>query len=74
MNKHNDHLIHARQLRADILGSPAVWLPRRDILLDWLNAFLLRVTTPEYALDENEAPDLAAVDEYLRKRKVPAAA
>jgi hypothetical protein len=73
MHKQNDSLTHARQLRADILGSPTVWLPRRDVLLDWLNAFLLRAGRSASALEESDQPDLAALDQFLRIRKIPIA-
>jgi hypothetical protein len=73
MNKHNEHLVHARALRADILAAPAVWLPRREILLEWLEKFLQRVAVPNYELGETEAADLAALDRFLRKKMVPVA-
>lgn len=73
MNPHHEHLVHARALRADILAAPDVWLPRREILLDWLDKFLQRVVTPAYTLGESEAADLAALEKFLRKRLVPVA-
>jgi hypothetical protein len=73
MNKHNEHLIHARALRTDILAAPAVWLPRREILVEWLEKFLQRVVTPNYELGESEAADLVALDKFLRKKLVPVA-
>jgi hypothetical protein len=73
MNKHNEHLVHARALRADILAAPGVWLPRREILLEWLERFLQRVVAPNYEIGETEAADLAALDKFLRKKMVPVA-
>ena len=73
MNKHNEHLVHARALLADIVAAPGVWLPRREILLEWLEKFLQRVAGPNYDLGETEAADLAALDKFLRKRLVPVA-
>lgn len=73
MNKHNEHLVHARALRADILAAPSVWLPRREILLEWLETFLQRVARPSYELGETEAADLAALEKFLRKKMVPVA-
>lgn len=74
MHKPTVHLTHARSLRADILAAPEVWLPRREIMLDWLNSFMLRAEKPAYHLGETEAADLTALDLFLRKKKVPAAA
>lgn len=73
MNSHHEHLVHARALRADILAAPGVWLPRREILLDWLNKFLQRVAVANYELGETEVADLVALDKFLRKRSVPVA-
>lgn len=73
MNKHNEHLVHARALQTDILAAPGVWLPRREILLEWLEKFLQRVAKPSYDLGETEADDLAALDKFLRKKSVPVA-
>ncbi len=73
MNKHNEHLVHARALRADILAAPGVWLPRREIILEWLEQFLQRLVMPNYELGETEAADLAALDKFLHKKMVPVA-
>jgi hypothetical protein len=73
MNQHHEHLVHARALRADILAAPSVWLPRREILLDWLDKFLQRVAVASYELGETEAADLVALDKFLRKKSVPVA-
>lgn len=73
MSKDHDHLTHARTLRAEILAAPQVWLPRREILLEWLDGFLSRAARGSYELQETEAADLRALDEFLRRQKVPAA-
>jgi hypothetical protein len=73
MHKSNEHLLQARGLRADILAAPEVWLPRREILIEWLDGFLRRTERPNYALGETEASDLKALDQFLRKKKVPVA-
>lgn len=72
MSNH-EHLVHARALRADILAAPGVWLPRREILVDWLEKFLQRAITPKYELGETEAADLVALEKFLRKKSVPLA-
>lgn len=71
MQNHTDPFLHARSLRTDILAAPDVWLPRREILLEWLNRFLLHADEPAYTLGETEAADLTALDRFLRVRKVP---
>ncbi|MBL9213725.1 MAG: hypothetical protein JNL92_24890 [Opitutaceae bacterium] len=74
MTQSTNHLSHARALRADILAAPAVWLPRRDVLVQWLDGFLLRARAPAYAPDETETADLQALDLFLRGKMVPVAA
>lgn len=73
MNKDTEHLVHARALKSDILAAPGVWLPRREILLEWLEKFLQRIAGPNYDLGESEAADLVALDKFLRKTMVPVA-
>ena len=73
MIDNNEHLIQARALQADILAAPGVWLPRREILLEWLKKFLARAAAPLYEIEEGEAADLRALDQFLRRQKVPVA-
>ena len=72
MPKFSEYFLHARTLRADILAAPDVWLPRREILIDWLNDFLGRAEKSSYELGETEAADLVALDQFLRRKRVPA--
>jgi CO dehydrogenase/acetyl-CoA synthase beta subunit len=74
MNNPQDSLLQARALQADILASPTVWLPRRDILLEWLTGFLTRAAVTKYVPTETEVTDLVALAQFLRTRKVPVAA
>lgn len=73
MQKPTEHFLQATALRADVLAAPSVWLPRREVLLDWLNGFLKRAEKPAYDLGETEAEDLKALDLFLRKKKIPVA-
>jgi hypothetical protein len=73
MHPHQEKLVHARQLRADIAAAPDVWLPRRDILITWLDTFLTRIAAPKSVLGETDAADLVALERFLRHQKVPAA-
>ena len=74
MQKHSEHFLHARALRADILAAPDIWLPRREILLEWLEGFVGRSETTRYELGPTEAADLTELERFLRKKKVPVAA
>jgi hypothetical protein len=73
MQKNKEHVLHARQLLADIVGAPTVWLPRREVVTDWLNQFIARAAQPAFVLGETEAEDLTALDQFLRKKKIPVA-
>lgn len=73
MQKNKEHVLHARQLLAEIVAAPTVWLPRREVISDWLNQFVTRATAPAYVLGDSEADDLTALDQFLRKKKIPVA-
>ncbi|ACB76828.1 hypothetical protein [Opitutus terrae] len=73
MSTLNHHVLHARALRADLLASPTVWVPRREVLLDWLAELLARAQDPHYVFDATAMKDLDAVDRFLRDNKVPTA-
>lgn len=73
MHKYQEQLTHAHSLRTAILAAPEIWLPRRAVLLDWLDGFLSRVVSTEYELSRGDTTDLNALDGFLRKRKVPVA-
>jgi hypothetical protein len=74
MHNHQEKLTQARRLRADIVGAPDVWLPRRDALVEWLDTFLVRIGLPKSQLEETDAADLQALERFLRTQKIPAVA
>lgn len=71
MQRNEEHITHARGLRAGIVGAPQVWLPRREILVEWLDGFLARTARSSYELETTEAADLRALDRFLRRNHVP---
>ncbi len=73
MKTQNDSLIHARALQADILAAPDLQLPRREVLLEWLDGFVKRATAPAYEVGGTELDDLNALDQFLRKENIPVA-
>jgi len=66
--------VHAKALLADIQGAPSTFLPRRDALVDWLNAYLLRSDRRGYVMDPTETADLLELEKFLRTHDVPVAA
>jgi hypothetical protein len=71
-SQHPDEQTHAKSLLADIMGSPAVALPRRETLIDWLQAYLLRSDSRGYVAEPSEGTDLNALERFLRSNGVPA--
>lgn len=71
MHTLDPRLAHARALRADLLAAPSVWLPRREVILDWLSDLVRRATAPNYAFAATESDDLVELERYLRTNNVP---
>lgn len=65
---------HAKSLLAGITGAPETYLPRRAVIVDWLNGYLLRSDRRGYVMDPAESEDLIALDKFLRAHEVPLAA
>ena len=66
--------VHARSLLTDIQNAPDIALPRRETLVDWLNAYLVRAERRGYVGAPAETDDLVALDKFLRSVRIPAAA
>ncbi len=65
---------HAKALLAGITGVPETYLPRRAVIVDWLNGYLLRSDRRGYVMDPEESDDLIELDKFLRAHEVPTAA
>jgi hypothetical protein len=64
---------HARSLLADLKRAPGTPIPRRETIVDWLNAYLVRSDKTGYVAGPEEAADLIALDEFLRSHQIPVA-
>jgi len=64
----------AKSLLAGIQGAPETYLPRRAVIVDWLNGYLLRSDRRGYVMDPAESDDLVALEKFLRAHEVPTAA
>lgn len=67
------HQTQARALLADIQDAPETIIPRREAIVDWLNAYLLRSNRKEYVMEQTDADDLIALKKFLRAYQVPVA-
>jgi hypothetical protein len=64
----------AKSLLAGIQGAPETYLPRRAVIVDWLNSYLLRSDRRDYIMDPAEGDDLNALEKFLHTHAVPTAA
>ncbi len=72
--KDNPTQSQARSLLADIHGAATALIPRRDTIVTWLDAFLVRVGVRGYVAEQADTEDLAALDLFLRELQIPIAA
>jgi hypothetical protein len=64
---------HAKSLLADLKCAPGTPIPRRETIVNWLNAYLVRSDKTGYVAGPDEAADLVAVEEFLRSHQIPVA-
>ena len=74
MSNRTKHLTHAQALLTGIHAQPDAYLPRRDILVEWLDGFVVRAKSDHYVLGVTEADDLVALDGFLRGKDIAIAA
>ncbi len=65
--------VRARSLLADLNGSPLIAIPRRDPIVAWLNAYLIRSDRRGFEAKPTDEEDMIAVDQHLRTYAVPLA-
>lgn len=63
---------YAESLYADIHAVVKDSLPRREVLLGWLDDFLLRAKKRGFQMEQADVNDLTALDQFIRINKVPA--
>jgi hypothetical protein len=63
---------YAASLYADIHAVVKDGLPRREVLLDWLDDFLLRAKKRGFQMAPADVNDLMALDQFVRINKIPA--
>jgi hypothetical protein len=62
---------YARSLLEDVQSAAAVVLPSREILKNWLGAFLQRTGQMGFQLKPDELDTLIALDRMLRINRIP---
>ncbi len=63
---------YATSLRDDIKSATTAGLPRRDVLLDWLDEFLLRAKKRDFEMQQTDVENLNALDQFVRFNGIPA--
>jgi len=63
---------YAESLHADIHAVVKDGLPRREVLLDWLDDFLLRVKKRGFQMEQAEVNNLIALDQFVHMNGIPA--
>jgi hypothetical protein len=63
---------YATSLHADIKAAINDGLPRREVLLDWLDEFLLRAKKRNFQMEQADVDNLTALDQFVRFNRIPA--
>jgi hypothetical protein len=74
MTELKNYQVYATSLHADIEAAVNDGLPRRQVLLDWLDDFLLRVKKRGFQMEQGDVDDLTALDQFVRFNRIPATA
>jgi len=63
---------YATSLHADIKAAVNDGLPRREVLLEWLDDFLVRAKKRSFQLEQPDVDNLTALDQFVRHNRIPA--
>jgi hypothetical protein len=74
MTELKTYQVYATSLHADIEAAVNDGLPRRQVLLDWLDEFLLRVKKRGFQMEQGDVDNLTALDQFVRFNRITATA
>lgn len=66
--------VYAASLLADLQAAAKNSVPRREVLLDWIDDFLERTKKRGFQMEQAEVEDLIALDEFVHRNGIPATA
>lgn len=72
MTELKTYQVYATSLHADIEAAVNDGLPRRDVLLGWLDDFLLRAKKRGFEMVQEDVDNLTALDQFVRYNRIPA--
>jgi hypothetical protein len=64
--------VYAVSLLADLQAVAKNSVPRREVLLDWLDDFLERTKTRGFKMAQGEVENLIALDQFVHRNGIPA--
>ena len=71
MNAATKYREYATSLLTDLQRSTDL-IPRREVLVNWLEDFLQRTAQRGFQMEPTEVEDLVAVDQFIRVNGIPA--
>ena len=74
MTELKTYQVYATSLHADIAGAVNDGLPRREVLLHWLDEFLLRTKKRGFEMPREDVENLTALDQFVRFNRISATA
>ena len=64
--------VFAVSLLADLQAAAKIGVPRREVLIDWLDDFLVRSKRRGFEMEQAEVDDLIALDEFVHRNGIVA--
>jgi hypothetical protein len=74
MTELKTYQVYATSLHNDIEAAANNGLPRREVLLEWLDDFLLRAKKRSFQMEQTDVDNLTALDQFVRFSGIPATA
>lgn len=72
MSELTTYQAYATSLHDDIKAAVSDGLPRREVLLDWLDDFLKRTKKRDFQVEQVDVDNLTALDQFVRFNGIPA--
>ena len=72
MSEPTSYQVYATSLHDDITASVNDGLPRREILLEWLEDFQTRAKKKGFQVEQADIDNLTALDQFVRFNRIPA--
>ncbi len=64
--------VYAASLLDDLQAAAKNGVPRREVILDWLDDFLVRTKKRGFQMEQAEVENLIALDQFVHRNGIPA--